>query len=283
MRAGACKTELEHIQRLRALYLQETNFQIRYNACHERGWTDSYLLTLDDSAVGYGSIKGQERDDRDTVFEFFVVPQFRRKASELFRQLLLASNAGLIECQSNDLPLSAMLYEFSISTKTDVVLFEDHSVSELSVPGAIVRRSRPSDQIFGHASEPVGDYVVEMKGEVVASGGFLLHYNPPFADLYMEVREDCRRRGIGSFLLQEVKRECYLAGRVPAARCDIRNAASRAALVKAGLKVCGFMLMGKVETKRLYWWASLVPTGGTGCPRRVPQVKKAKARKNRIP
>ena len=251
MRAGACKTELEHIQPLRALYLQETNFQIRYNACHERGWTDSYLLTLDDSAVGYGSIKGQERDDRDTVFEFFVIPPFRRKASELFRQLLLASNAGLIECQSNDLLLSAMLYEFSISTKTDVVLFEDHSVTELSVPGAIVRRLRPGEQIFGHTSEPVGDYVVEMKGEVVASGGFLLHYNLPFADLYMEVREDCRRRGIGSFLLQEVKRECYLAGRVPAARCDIRNAASRAALVKAGLKVCGFMLMGKVEAKRL--------------------------------
>jgi len=114
------------------------------------------------------------------------------------------------------------------------------------VPGAIVRRSRPGDQIFGHTSEPVGDYVVELKGEIVASGGFLLHYNPPFADLYMEVREDRRRRGIGSFLLQEVKRECYLAGRVPAARTGIRNVASRATLSKAGLRVCGFMLLGTV-------------------------------------
>lgn len=246
MRVIACKTELENIQPLRALYLQETNFQIRYNACHERDWTDSYLLTIDDLTVGYGSIKGQERDDRDTVFEFFVVPPFRRRASELFRQLLLASSAGLIECQSNDLLLSSMLYEFSSSVRADVVLFEDHSVTKLSVPGAIVRRSRPGDQIFGHTSEPVGDYVVELKGEVVASGGFLLHYNPPFADLYMEVREDRRRRGIGGFLLQEVKRECYLAGRVPAARCGIRNVASRATLTKAGLRVCGFMLLGEV-------------------------------------
>ncbi len=62
----------------------------------------------------------------------------------------------------------------------------------------------------------------------------MLHYNPPFADLYMEVREDCRRRGIGSFLIQEVKRECYLAGRVPAARTSIRNLASRACLSRAG-------------------------------------------------
>jgi GNAT superfamily N-acetyltransferase len=100
-------------------------------------------------------------------------------------------------------------------------------------------------------TEPVGNYVVELDGEIVATGGFFLHYNRPFADLYIEVRQDRRRRGIASYLLQELKRECYLAGRVPAARCDIRNVASRAALINAGLKVCGFMLLGKVEAKRL--------------------------------
>ncbi|MGH7540453.1 MAG: GNAT family N-acetyltransferase, partial [Gemmatimonadota bacterium] len=92
--------------------------------------------------------------------------------------------------------------------------------------------------------EPVGDYVVVSGGHVVATGGFLLHYNMPFADLYMEVREDCRRRGLATFLLQELKKECYLAGRVPAARCGLRNLASRGALTKAGLRACGFMLMG---------------------------------------
>jgi hypothetical protein len=49
---------LQDIQSFRALFLQETNFQIRYDACHARGWTDSYLLKIDDVAVGYGSIKG---------------------------------------------------------------------------------------------------------------------------------------------------------------------------------------------------------------------------------
>ena len=251
MTATARKTDLQNIQSLRALYLQETNFQIRYDACHERGWTDSYLLMMDDIAVGYGSIKGQELEDRDTAFEFFVVQPFRKHSSELFEQLLRVSEARLIECQSDDLLLSSMLYEFSPSVSADVVLFEDHTVTELSVPGALVRRRRSDDQMFGHAAEPVGDYVVELGGEVVASGGFLLHYNRPFADLYMEVREDCRRRGIGSLLLQEVKRECYLAGRVPAARTSIRNVASRATLTKAGLRVCGFMLIGKVAIERL--------------------------------
>ena len=62
----------------------------------------------------------------------------------------------------------------------------------------------------------------------------------------MEVRQDCRRRGFAAFLLQEVKKECYLAGRVPAARTGIGNVPSRRALEKAGLRVSGFMLMGSL-------------------------------------
>lgn len=140
-----------------------------------------------------------------------------------------------------------MLYEFSQDITATVVLFEDHAVTELGVLGAAVRRKREDDHIFEHQVEPPGDYVVTLAGEVVGTGGFMLHYNPPFADLYMEVREDCRKRGLGSLLVQELKRECYLAGRVPAARCPIKNAASRATLIKAGLRVCGFMLMGTVS------------------------------------
>jgi GNAT superfamily N-acetyltransferase len=245
MTARAVKTELHDIQSLRALYLQESNCQIRYNACHERGWTDSYLLTMDDVAVGYGSIKGKQRQDRDTVFEFFVIPPFRKLSSLIFRELLIASRASYIECQSNDRLLSPLLFQFALGIVADVFLFEDHAVTEHAIPGAMVRRKREADPIFEHKGEPVGDYVLSLAGEIVATGGFMLHYNMPFADLYMEVREDCRRRGLGSFLLQEVKKECYLAGRVPAARCDLQNAASRRTLIKAGLKVCGFMLTGR--------------------------------------
>jgi GNAT superfamily N-acetyltransferase len=249
MRLLATKTRsLENIRFLRALFLQETNFQIRYDACHGRGWADSYLLTIDDVPIGYGSIKGQERSGRDTIFEFFVIRSFRKLSSRAFHELLGASAARFIECQSNDLLLSAMLYEFSDNVRANVVLFQDHAVTEYVIPGAVVRPRLDHEQVFEHEGEPAGDYVMEVAAEVVATGGFMLHYNPPFADLYMEVRRDCRRRGYGSFLLQELKKECYLAGRVPAARTDLRNTASRAALNKAGLRECGFMLTGTVTT-----------------------------------
>ena len=247
MTATAVKASLKDILGLRGLFLQETNFQIRYNAVHERGWSDSYLLRIDGKDVGYGSIKGQERNDRDTIFEFYVIPPFRKYATSLFRELISTSGVRYIECQSNDLLLSAMLHEFSHGISSDVVLFEPHSITEYKVPDSVVRPTRADDQIFEHTVEPLGDYMLEVKKEIVATGGFMLHYNPPFADLYMEVRPDRRRRGYGAFILQELQKACYLAGRVPAARCQIKNVASRAALTKAGLRVCGFMQIGNVN------------------------------------
>jgi GNAT superfamily N-acetyltransferase len=142
--------------------------------------------------------------------------------------------------------LTSLLYEHTLNISTNVILFDEGSVTEHTVPGATVRPRRRADVIFEHKVEPVGDYVVELNGEVVATGGFLLHYNFPFADLFMEVREDRRRRGLGSLLIQEVKKACYLAGRVPAARCDFQNAPSRATLTKAGMRMCGYMLTGEV-------------------------------------
>ena len=243
------RVEFRQILPLRALFLQEMNAQVRYDACHARGWSDSYLLWVDGAAVGYGSIKGEEIADRDTVFEFFVLPSFRDRSSHLFRELLSASGAGRIECQSNDASLSAQLFEHARDIGSEVVLFADHTVTAHAIADASVRRRRDDDVPFPHGSEPVGDFVLEVGGDVVATGGFLLHYNAPFADLYMETREDRRRQGFASLLLQEVKRECYLAGRVPAARCNLRNVASRGALRRAGMRECGFMLRGAVAVR----------------------------------
>lgn len=243
----AAKTKLEAIQPLRELFLQEANCQVRYNACHERGWTDSYLLTRDEVEIGYGSIKGEEVADRDTIFEFYLIPPFRKFSSFIFHELIAVSGARLIECQSNDVRLTSLLYEFAHNINANVVLFDDHMTTAHTLSEVSFRARKTADSIFTHQIEPVGEYVLELAGEVIATGGFMLHYNKPFADLYMEVKESFRRKGFGSFILQELKKACYLAGRVPAARCSIQNQASRAALIKAGMKVCGFMLKGDIK------------------------------------
>jgi GNAT superfamily N-acetyltransferase len=242
------KTHLDEILYLRNLFLQETNFQIRYNACHERGWTDSYIIKLNEERIGYASIKGNENiADRDTVFEFYIIPSFRNLSSVAFLELLRSSKANFIECQSNDILLTSLLYEFGQNISSNVILFEEGFTCNLKVDNILFKKRNEDDVVFAHKAEPIGDYVLQRNNEIVATGGFLLHYNTPFADLYMEVKEDCRTQGLGSFLIQELKKQCYLSGRVPAARTGMDNIASRATLLKAGLKIAGFMLLGQVK------------------------------------
>jgi hypothetical protein len=142
--------------------------------------------------------------------------------------------------------LTSLLLEFGRNIRSDVVLFEDHATTDLVVAGASVRRRRPEEAMFDPNGEPEGDHVVDVEGTIVASGGFLLHYNPPFADLYMETQADARRFGYASLLLKEVKKACYETRRVPAARTSLDNYGSRAALTKEGMRICGFMLPADV-------------------------------------
>jgi GNAT superfamily N-acetyltransferase len=242
------KVSLVEILHLRTLFLHENNFQIRYNACHERGWTDSYIIIYNSEKIGYGSIKGNGNiTDRDAIFEFYIIPSYRKLASTAFLELLQISKASFLECQSNDLLLTTLLYEHGKSISSDVILFGENITSDLKPDKILFRKRTEIDVVFDHKSEPVGDYILEADQEVVATGGFLLHYNIPFADLYMEVREDCRKKGFGSFLIQELKKQCYLTGRIPAARTGMDNIASRATLTKAGLKIVGCMLIGIVK------------------------------------
>lgn len=253
MRFSIARTNLKEILPLRNLFLQENNFQIRYNACHERGWTDSYLILFNNEKIGYGSVKGKESSNsRDTVFEFYIIPPFRNKSSEAFAELLHASESSFIECQSNDKLLTSLLYEYATDINSDVILFEDNISTNLSLDKIIFRKRMDDDTIFGHQSEPVGNYVLESGNEITATGGFLLHYNFPFADLYMEVQEGHRRKGLGSYLIQEIKKQCYISGRIPAARCDMNNIASKATLIKAGFKIAGYMLQGKIKNAPVF-------------------------------
>ncbi|HEY5919427.1 MAG TPA: GNAT family N-acetyltransferase [Chryseolinea sp.] len=242
------KATLQDVLILRRLFLQENNFQIRYDSCHARGWSDSYIVWHNGLKIGYGSVKGYDKiEDRDAVFEFYIIPVFRNLAPKAFEELLKVSGASFIECQTNDSFLASFAYTYGTHLSSDTILFSDSRVTHLPAMDAIFRPSLPDDKVFEHRAEPPGNFVVEWQGEVVATGGFLLHYNMPFADIYMEAREDSRRKGFGSFLVQEVKVQCYLSGRVPAARTGSTNLASKATLLRAGLSVAGHILLARVK------------------------------------
>ena len=213
--------------------------QIVHDSLHSRvGWTQSYLLSVDDSAAGYGAVAvGGPWQGTKTVFEFHVSPAFKIHAVGLFAVLLRASEVTHFEIQTKP-PLLLQLASTHVQEwTTDRIIFRDEKVSTLPSPvGAVFRKATEADagRMFEPRVEPVGDWVVEVDRVIAATGGWLSHYNPPYSDLFMEVAEPFRRRGIGSWLLQELKRACRTAGGIPCARCSPGNAASRRCLGKAG-------------------------------------------------
>ena len=252
MKTSVRKTIFQQVADLRVLFLQENNCQIRYHACHERGWSDTYQLLLDEVVVGYGSIKGLETlDARDAIFEYFVLPAHRANADQFFGLLIEKSGARYIESQSNVAYLTNLLYEFSEQVRSDVILFADHSNTQLNLNKVTFRLRQQGEEVFGKAEKDIGDYVLVCNNEVVATGGFLLHYNRPFADIFMEVAPGHRKKGYGQYLVQELKKACYADGYVPAARCNRSNPASKATLLKAGFKIAGHMLTGKIKDRYL--------------------------------
>jgi GNAT superfamily N-acetyltransferase len=230
---------IDDISPWRDFYRAEMNCQIVHDNMHYRpGWAEPYLLEVDGAIAGYGSILvGGPWKGTRTLFEFYVIPPERSRVFELFAALLEAGNATAMEIQSNDPIITVMLHTFGHGIAADRILFEDSLKTSHRLTGIALR----------HRDEPHNDWAIEAGGEVAAWGGILYHYNRPYGDIYMEVAAPFRRRGFGTYLVQELKRICYEGGSIPAARCNPDNIASRRTLQKAGLVPCATILTGRLE------------------------------------
>lgn len=231
-------------------YLREMNCQVVHASLHARdGWARHYVLREGERAVGHGAllVEGPWAGTR-TVFEFFVAREWRPRALAHFEALLMASDATHVQAQTNDTLLVAMLHTWVREVSSEKLLFGDGGAMQLPGNGALFRRAEQRDaaRLFPHEVEPVGEYVLECAGEIAATGGVMYHYNPPYGDVFMEVAPKFRRRGLGAYLVQELMRVCREAGKVPCARCDPRNVASRRTCCRAGFVPVGAVVSGRI-------------------------------------
>ncbi|HEY2589925.1 MAG TPA: GNAT family N-acetyltransferase [Tepidisphaeraceae bacterium] len=247
--ATAALCTLQDVLRWRDSYRQEMNCQIIHDSIHVRdGWTREYLLRLGGTPVGYGSVAvAGPWKDKPTIYEIHVAPPARSRLFDLFDALLAASGAAAIETQSNDPTLGVLIHAFARTVASESILFHDRLTTHHPQPhNAIFRPATPEDvaQIKENGLDEGAGWLLEVDGTIAATGGVLFHYNRPYGDIYMSVAEPCRRRGLGSYLVQELKRICYERGDVPAARCNLTNPPSRRTLQKAGFVPCGHILVG---------------------------------------
>jgi FR47-like protein len=246
MKVIAALTTLEHVVALREEYRQEMKCQIIHDSIHSRpGWSLEYSLSLEGRDVGYGSVAtAGPWKTAPVIYEFFVQRPFRSRLFDCFVALHQTACVSRVETQSNDVWLTSMLHTFGHDVKTESILFKDELTTGLSVPEVCFRNPALGELPDVQPGQLASHGVLMLNGKVAAKGGILFHYNRPYGDIYMEVSEPFRRRGLGAFLVQELKRLCYQQGSVPSARCNPGNIASRKTLQKAGFVPCGHILAG---------------------------------------
>jgi len=235
---------VEEIEPLHMLYREEAHCQLIRDAYWRRKFFDVFTAEVDSRVAAYGAVANQH--DAGRLMEFYTLPEFQAEEMELFRRLLPVCRATHIEAQTNLPRMLRLLEAGAIGIETQNFLFADAFTSGLVCPegDGILRRREPPGDIHN-------EWILESDGKEAASGGFLTHYNPPYADIYMKVEEPHRRRGFGSYLVQELKRMCYDNGKLPSARCNAENAASRRTLEKAGLGVCAELRVGEIAPAML--------------------------------
>jgi GNAT superfamily N-acetyltransferase len=248
---SAKQAAVDQIAPWRDLYRQEMNCQVIHDSIHYRpGWTQEYVLHRDGAPVGYGSVAiAGPWNGKPTIYEFYLLPQHRTRVFDCFAALVEATRAVAIETQSNDALLTALLHTFAQNVAPEAILFHDGPTTTQDPPqGAAFRPLSAADSagILAGNLDSGANWVLELEGSVAAAGDILYHYNRPYGDIYMKVADGFRNRGLGAYLVQELKRICYEGGSVPAARCNVSNIASRKTLQRAGFVPCGHILAGRL-------------------------------------
>jgi GNAT superfamily N-acetyltransferase len=238
---------------LRMRYREEMNCQVVHDSIHRRaGWTKSWLLFEGDRVAGFGSIAiAGPWKDKPTLLEFYVLPEERTRAFYLFETLLESSGAQAMEIQSNDALLAVMFHTFARDVFSEKIVFRDAGATHHEIEGASLRALTSDDNVRRAMQARAGgtEWELLLDGNTVGKGGVLFHYNVPYGDVYMEIDEAARRRGLGAYLVQALKRIAYELGAIPAARCSPENVASRRTLQKAGFVPFAHMLVGTVGAR----------------------------------
>jgi GNAT superfamily N-acetyltransferase len=248
MTVNARASQPSEISALREQYRKEMNCQIIHDSIHGRpGWTQEYVLDLNGTPIGYGSVavNGPWRD-KPALYEFYVQREQWMQVFELFASLLAVCGAKIIETQSNDRILTVMLHTFGRNLRVGSVLFEDAFHTSYGPVGVGFRAAVTDDTeaLRQYDLDDGAGWVATMNGEIAGAGDVLYHYNRPYGDVHMKIAEPFRRRGLGAYLVQELKAACRAGGHVPAARCNVQNLPSRKTLQRSGFVPCGNIVAG---------------------------------------
>jgi len=196
-------------------------------------------------------------DADQNLLRFHLLENYLDRAQEIFQQIISTHNIQHALASTIEPLYFSLCLDVQKNTTPHSYLFRDNQPRELSSGlskslfrkaerrelAGIVRFYQANTEGPGEWIEPFLNarlqreelFVLYDQQTLVATGECIpSQKQPPYADLGMVVARSYRGRGVGSFLLTQLKKHCYEMGWKPICSCEASNRASKRAIEKAG-------------------------------------------------
>lgn len=210
------------------------------------GNSQCYIINYNGQKVGHCFI-----DSKKTLVQFHVIKEHYLNATEIFEYLLsneLVKNASVSTKETEFLSL-CLDYQKSISIDsylfTDIKNIESHLTNfenisfRLATNDDIEIIKIKCDAAFeGYYEDLIENdqlFVLYSNDILLGIGEFrIFKSDHRYGDIGMVVAEDYRKKGIGTYIITQLKEHCYKNNLKPMACCNPKNIASRKTLEKSG-------------------------------------------------
>ncbi len=191
------------------------------------------------------------------LLRFHLLKNYQNRAQEIFRWIISTYDIQHAITSTIEPLYFSLCLDVQTSVTLHSYLFRDNSRIELSsgLSTSIFRKAEKrelDDIVHFYQAHTKGSgewieaflnarlnreelFVLCDRQTLVATGECIPNQKQlPYADLGMVVAQPYRGRGLGSFMLSQLKNHCYKAGWKPICSCAADNHASKKAIEKAG-------------------------------------------------
>jgi predicted acetyltransferase len=209
--------------------------------------SECYEIMYNDKIAGHFCV-----DSRKTLIQFYVSKKYFIHAQEIFKYVITSDMVEKAAVSTKELEFMALCLDYQKSISIDSYLFIDNKKVKyeldnfrdvsfrLAKKGDIDSIKNKCDSAFeGYYEDLIGNdqlFVLYDGDNLLGIGEFRIikTHGRKYGDIGMHVVEVYRRKGIGAYIITQLKEHCYGKNLIPMACCDVENIASKKTLEKSG-------------------------------------------------
>lgn len=190
-------------------------------------------------------------DSKKTLVQFYTFPEYFIHAAEIFEYIIENNIVEGAAVSTKEAEFLSLCLDYQKNISTDCYLFTDnkkitYELANFKDVSFKLARSNDIDTIKTKCDPAFEGYYEDLIKNnqlfVLYSGDILLGIgefrifksNEHYGDIGMIVVEEYRKKGIGTYIITQLKEHCYRNNLKPMACCNIKNIGSKKVLEKCG-------------------------------------------------